>query len=193
MDYLSYCSKCPVLVHCCINPPKDGFVAVGIKDAEKIKKETGKPFHEFLDFSMLSDEMVKDCREDFEGSEGKLRASMFVDNRILRLKVKSNNECIFLDSEKKCSIYHLRPSICSMYPYWCKKEKKKAEETEEQMILIRHDKDPECAVSINNPPALNFPEPEKSNLIKVAKKIEEESEYYKKHIKEFSEKNNLLL
>jgi len=189
MDYLSYCSKCPASVHCCTHHPEDGFVAVGIKNAERIREETGKEFSEFLDYSKLPDEMIKVCREDFEGSEGKLRASMLVGGRILRLKVKPNYECIFLDSEKKCSIYPIRPNICSIYPYWYKKE---TGEREGEIKIIRHDEDPECAVSINNHPKINFPEAEKSMLIEVAKKIEEEIEYCKKYLKEFVEKNKLM-
>ncbi len=38
------------------------------------------------------------------------------------LRVKKDGSCIFLNENKKCTIYNKRPSICSLYPYMLNRE-----------------------------------------------------------------------
>lgn len=168
------CLVCKKKYHCCINPPNKGYVTVYIDEAKKIKKKTGLDYNNFLTFSKLSKKLADASKKDFKGSEARLRASMMVDDRILRLKIKKKGECIFLN-KKKCVIYSVRPSICRLYPYWFKGTK-----------IVVHSGCEYCEL-------LDYELAKKqlNQLVKTAKKIEKQTKDYKKNIVAFVKKNKI--
>ncbi|NBX68273.1 MAG: YkgJ family cysteine cluster protein [Proteobacteria bacterium] len=52
-------------------------------------------------------------------------------NRLFRLKQRENGDCVFLDSNRLCTIYENRPSICRGFPFnsvrpgFCPSQRKK--------------------------------------------------------------------
>ena len=181
-DYLTHCkecSKCPSS-SCCYYEDHTGFIAVSIKDAERIKKETGQPYSEFLDFSLLPEEIIEECRTDPSGSEGEMRYKMLKNNRLLRLKRKKNH-CVFLDEQYRCTIYYFKPLICSMYPFWY-------EIKQGEVKIVPHDRDMDCAFIKNR---IHVPSATTDKLKQIALQIEDEREDYLKRINAFVRKNKL--
>ena len=169
------CLECSKKYHCC----KNGFAFVGIQDAQKIKKATGKEYNEFLDYSPLSKPVLHVLRKGDPSLENSLRHSLIKDEKILRLK-QNKGDCVFL-KEGKCSIYEVRPKICRIYPYWCIKL------LNGRVKVIEHSRYSLCL--IRNLGALT--EDEQKNKKKLFNDIHKEAEYYKKNITEFVAKNNL--
>jgi Fe-S-cluster containining protein len=174
---LHHCLNCPKDVFCCSYDESEGFVFVGLDTARNIKAATGKEFKEFLDYSKLSKEIIDDCRDDTERSEGRLRYAEMKDGKILRLKMHGG-DCIFCKKDL-CTIYDVRPFICRMYPYWFEKKGDK-------INIILHDDESECAIA--NKKALEQSE----ELVATARMILEEKEEYLKGIQEFVKRNNLM-
>lgn len=172
------CLVCSKKYHCCINPSSKGDVAVYIDEAKKIKKKMGLSYNKFLTFSKLPLKLANASKKDSKGTEARLRADMMIDNRILRLKIKKNSECIFLN-KKKCVIYKIRPTICRMYPYWFKNEKGKIK-------IVVHAGCEYCGIEKHE-----LTKKQLNQLVKTAKKIEKQTLYYKKNIAEFVEKNGI--
>ncbi len=174
------CSKCPSS-SCCYYEDHEGFIALGVKEAQEIKEKTGLDFKEFLEFSPLSPAIIEECRNDPPQSEGEMRYQMLQNHRLLRLKTKKHH-CVFLDEKYHCKIYPFRPLICSMYPFWYKINDGKVE-------IIPHDPDTDCAFvrdGIHVPPATI------EKLKKIAAEIEEEKKNYPEQIGEFVNKNGLI-
>lgn len=169
---MNICLKCPKKYHCCINPRSKGYAAVNIDEALLIKKKTGQDFKKFLLFTKLPKRLASLSKADKAGTEARFRAGMMTDDRILRLKTKKNNECVFLKNGK-CSIYSIRPTICRIYPYWFKAGNGRIE-------LVVHQGCEHCDLLSDK-----LAQKQKNDLIKTAKKIIKQRDYYKKHIKEF--------
>ncbi len=180
MDYLKYCGKCPKDIFCCTNPKEeDSFVPIGIEDAEKIKKNTGKKFSEFLDYSKLSEKALKSVEESPENTE------IIKDGRVLRFKMNKEGNCVFL-KDNKCSIHETRALLCKIYPFWYKK-------TESGKIEIElFDKKESCLLSKACLNGIKLSKEDEDELIKVAEEMEKETEYYKKNIDRFVKDNNLM-
>jgi len=191
MNFEKFCSMCwnDKDAFCCYyDDDSVGFITVGIKSAIKIKDKTGLEYSDFLVFSKLPDSMIEECRNDVDGSEGKLRSEMFVDGKILRLKTKHDHTCVFLDGNHKCSIHKFRPLICRVYPFWYSKSDK------EVFDIVKHEDSSGSSVCLFLKFHPNIDQIQKnviSEVKSVAKMIEEEKEHYIKNIKSFVKKNNI--
>jgi Fe-S-cluster containining protein len=137
MDCEKKCKICPPKTHCCVFKENAGFTFVTLSNAKEIHKRTKQEYSQFLDYTPLSPEIISLLKEGDPALEGYLRYSQ-LDNkgRLLRLKKKGNN-CIFLDDNKMCKIYDIRPNICRMYPLWAMRL------TDDSIKVIAHD--PESA------------------------------------------------
>lgn len=180
MNTLNKCLLCSKKYHCCINPPSKGYVTVYIDEARKIKNKTGLNYNEFLTFKKLPEKLADESKADFKGTEARLRASIMINNRILRLKTKKNNECVFLNKKKQCIIYRIRPTICRMYPFWFKNEKGKIK-------IVIHSGCEYCGLIDNK-----LTKKQLNQLKRTAKKIEKQTEHYNKNIVDFVKKNKII-
>lgn len=180
MDYLKHCSKCPKELFCCVNPHREeSFVPIGIEDAEKIRKNTGKEFSEFLDYSKLSEAALKSVENSEENME------IIKDGRVLRFKMGEDGRCVFLENNK-CSIYETRALLCRMYPFWYKK-------TGPGKIEIElFDENEPCGLSRENVKKIRLSKEDEAELIRIAEEMEKETEHYKKNIDRFVKENGLL-
>ncbi len=180
MDCLRHCSKCPPEIFCCTNPREDdGFVPIGIEDAIRISKVTGKKFSEFLDYSKLSKKALNSVKDSKENME------IIKDGRVLRFKMGGEGKCVFLENDL-CSIHEDRALLCRMYPFWYRR-------TESGKIEIElFDKDQPCGLSKDNLDRLKLSKGDKAELIRIAEEMEKETEYYKKNIDKFVKENNLM-
>lgn len=180
------CKTCQTSVHCCIFAKNNGFTFVSIKDALAIKKKTGKDFDYFLDFSPLPKKIVNSLKNDDPNLEGALRFSQLdKKKRILRLKTKKNGYCIFLNENRMCEIYGIRPNVCRIFPFWVMKL------TNGKNIVIGHDSEPRCGMiksiikserNIEN----SISKRKSSEIKKMFKKILIEDNNYKTKIDGFS-------
>ncbi len=141
MYFASYCKNCKKSSHCCIFEDGKGFTFVTPSDARVIAKETGLSYAEFLNYSPLAPKVIAALKGADEMREGALRATQ-VDSsgRILRLKQQANGRCVFLRDDGKCGIYHIRPNICRIYPFWA------MELIDGRIKVIRHDTIPTCPI-----------------------------------------------
>lgn len=79
---------------CCDQP--GGIVYLAPKDAERIASHHKMEVKEWL---------ARDCKQTLDG----------------RFVIKSRPEdgiCIYLDENKKCEIYSVRPQQCKAFPWW---------------------------------------------------------------------------
>lgn len=77
---------------CCIG---DGYVFLDVDEIEKIAS--------FLHLSL---------------DEFGMQYLRKVGNRYALVELPDKEECVFLDSNNKCSIYELRPKNCRTFPFW---------------------------------------------------------------------------
>jgi Fe-S-cluster containining protein len=184
MDFEKECNKCKNSVHCCIFKNESGFAFVGIDDARKIKKETKLEYGSFLDYSKLSKSMINALKHDDPALEGALRYLQLDKNRILKLKIKKDGRCIFLDDNHRCEIYDIRPKICKIFPLWAIRL------TSNKIKVIRHDSETRCGFLKSN--YRNEEDVEKlmtkeeiKYVQKIFREIEKENRYYKNNIRKF--------
>ena len=182
--FKKHCSVCPTEIHCCKFKDNKGFTFVSIKNAKEIKKHTKKDYSYFLDYSPLPKKTISFLKKGDPALEGFLRYNMLDSNyRLLRLKIKENGNCIFLNNDNKCEIYAFRPSVCKIYPFYGIRL------LNNKVKIIPHDSDPKCSVITE----LNSEDVEEILLEKENKsiknefiKIEQESIEYKKNILKIS-------
>ncbi|MDD5625978.1 MAG: YkgJ family cysteine cluster protein [Patescibacteria group bacterium] len=174
MNYLKFCSKCKDNC-CCLKDDEEGIIFIGILDAIKIKKKTGKDFSEFLDFSKLTSSAIK---KNIEKSYRK----MLLDHRLLRMKKKKNGACVFLNKLGVCSIHNFRPLICRLYPfdYYPKKGAGFFNEI------------PECPIQVKYKGTMPLSKSEINRLKKIKRDMRIDDNFYIKNIKKFSNDNKLL-
>ena len=79
---------------CCDQP--GGIVYLSIRDAERIASHHEMEMEAWLE---------RDCRKTLDG-------------RYVLQSRPSDDVCIFLDGEKRCSIYEVRPQQCAAFPWW---------------------------------------------------------------------------
>ena len=174
---MNVCLDCKKKYHCCINPKSKGYVMVNIDEAMRLKQITGLDYDDFLTFSKLPKKLVTDSKNDIISTEARFRSDMMIDGKILRLKTKNNDECIFLENGK-CSVYDIRPTICQLYPYWFEEVKGKVE-------LIIHQGCEYCKLIDEDHEHTKLTVKQKNDLIKTAKRVIKQKNHYKKYIKEF--------
>ncbi|MBU0627635.1 MAG: YkgJ family cysteine cluster protein [Nanoarchaeota archaeon] len=183
MYFESNCKNCKKHEHCCIFDDQLGFVFVGIKNAENIKRTTKKDYSYFLDYSPLPKPLASSLKDEDPVLEGKMRYHQLDKNRILRLKTKKNGKCIFLGDHGKCEIYNIRPNICRIFPFWAIRL------TNNKLKVIEHDPCSDCSVvksiAKNGSVKKNVSKKEAENIKKIFRNIEKEDIYYKKNIKKF--------
>jgi len=186
MQYQSFCRVCPTNAHCCTFKNKSGFTFVGIEDAKKIKSETKKDYNESLDFSPLSEDIVAFLKDDDPSLEGAMRNKQLdKQNRLLRLKTKKDGTCIFLDKNRRCTIYDIRPNICRIFPFWAMKL------NNGKIKIIEHDEKPKCGIiKSKNKEFEDIEDSLSDNEVKEIKKIFgdiiKENKHYKKNIRRFA-------
>jgi uncharacterized protein len=83
------CTQCG---HCCTGAP--GFVWVTEEEIEKIAEFRGEPVREFTALNTR---------------KAKGRVS---------LREKANNDCIFWEKDRGCTVYPVRPAQCRTWPFW---------------------------------------------------------------------------
>lgn len=198
MDFENHCKICKRSVHCCIFKKKEGFVFVGIKDAKRIKIKTDKNFSDFLDYSPLSRKLVNAMKNEGDYLEGAIRNDLLdKQKRLLRLKIKENEHCIFLNDKRRCEIYDIRPNICRIYPFWAMRL------LNGKLKVIGHDENTGCGIikelqtksgnSKENIDLENVLSKKRIEEIKsIMRNIEKENNYYKKSIDAFVKENKLL-
>lgn len=141
MNFEKLCSTCPKEVHCCRFKDNLGFTFLTFEDAQKIRKYSKKEFSYFLDFSPLPKKIVLALKSGDPSLEGVLRYSQLDSKKqLLRLKHKSNGDCIFLNSKGLCEIYSVRPNVCRIFPFWAVKL------ISGKIKVIPHDGEPECQI-----------------------------------------------
>jgi len=170
------CSRCPRHIHCC-KFDTSGFVFIGIKDALKI----GSKLKDFLEFKKLSAKTKYLLRKAPKYSEGYLRFKQLVGGKLLVLKTKKNNDCIFYDDG--CLVYDHRPLICRIYPYWFFLGEKRH--------IIAHGEDSGCLMLKESLGLAVLDKKESEKILKLSKEIEAEDLFYRKNIKKFIKKNKL--
>jgi Fe-S-cluster containining protein len=194
MNFENNCKICKRSVHCCIFKKKQGFAFVDIKTAEKIKQKTGKEFFEFLDYSPLPFKIVAAMKNEDDYLEGSMRVELLdKKNRLLRLKIKDNEHCIFLNDKRRCEIYSIRPNICRIYPFWAMRL------LNGKLKVIRHDSHPRCGIikelQRESGDYTDFEKVLSKKRVKeiklIMENIEKDNIYYKKNIGKFVEKNKL--
>lgn len=79
---------------CCDEP--GGIVYLSITDAERISKHHGMEVQEWLE---------RDCRQTLDG-------------RYVLKSREVDDVCIYLDQNKQCTIYTVRPQQCAAFPWW---------------------------------------------------------------------------
>ncbi|MBU0757972.1 MAG: YkgJ family cysteine cluster protein [Nanoarchaeota archaeon] len=176
MDYKRLCQNCPPEKHCCIFMNNPGFTFVSQSDAKSIKKKTKKEYSYFLDFSPLPKKTVYLLKKDDPSLEGFLRYTMLdKEGRLLRLKTKKDGRCIFLDDNKECEIYDIRPNVCRIYPFWAIRL------IDGNLKIIRHDPEPRCPIIDDigsNDPDEVLSEEELQSIKEIFAEIEKEAGDY---------------
>jgi uncharacterized protein len=84
--------RCTMCGNCCTGAP--GVVWVNDAEVHEIANFVGQTTEEFLEYN----------------------TRVFGDRR--SLVEKSNNDCIFYDRQKGCTIYPVRPRQCRTWPFW---------------------------------------------------------------------------
>ncbi len=102
------CIKCKE--HCCIGPIG---TFITIHDAKRISDFTGKKMKEFCVFDNISKDphFQRYLVKNKDHSYFKISKT----GKILHLKSKPNDECIFL-KDKQCTIHGARPLVCKIFP-----------------------------------------------------------------------------
>ncbi|MBT4334504.1 YkgJ family cysteine cluster protein [archaeon] len=182
MNFKKQCKTCPTRKHCCIFKGDAGFTFVSLSNAKDIKKKIKKDYSFFLDYSPLSKKTINLLKEGDPALEGYLRYSLLdKKGRLLRLKTKKDGKCIFLNDDKKCEIYDIRPNICKIYPLWAMRL------TDNSIKVITHDSEPECPIleSRNTENIEDILSKKEINVIKkIFKLIEKETIDSRKSLKE---------
>lgn len=183
MNTINYCKRCKKEVHCCIFDNL-GFTFVGLADAKRIKSKTKFDYCDFLDYSPLPKKTLKILKNDDPSLEGYLRfTELDKEGRLLRLKKKKDNRCIFLNDMKRCEIYDIRPNICRIYPFWAMKL------LNGKIKIISHDPYPACTIlnkiRLQKDIGFTLLDCDIKELKKIFSKIRKEDIYYKKNIKKF--------
>ena len=83
------CTRCG---HCCTGAP--GFVWVTDEEIEKIAAFRGEPLREFTELYTRK-------------ARGKVS-----------LREKANDDCVFWDKDRGCTVYPVRPAQCRTWPFW---------------------------------------------------------------------------
>jgi Fe-S-cluster containining protein len=83
------CTRCG---NCCTGEP--GFVWVNDTEIRQIAEYLGQPVEEFTQLQ---------TRPTFRGRS---------------LREKANNDCVFWDRQRGCTIYPVRPIQCRTWPFW---------------------------------------------------------------------------
>lgn len=96
--------------HCCIGPVG---TFITLRDAERIANFTGIRMNKFCIFAEISKdkEWQKELMKDRDHSYFEISGS----GKVLQLKAKDNEECIFL-KDRKCSIHEVKPLVCRIFP-----------------------------------------------------------------------------
>jgi len=187
MNFESLCQRCRKEVHCCIFK-KGGFTFISPKEAKEIKEKIKKDYDYFLDYSPLSKKMAGMLKKGDPVLEGRMRYDQLNrKNRILRLKTGQGGRCIFLGNHK-CEIYHLRPNICRIFPFWGMRL------INGRIKVIAHDVDSQCSIikllaKKNEDLEKVLPRPEIIKIRKIFRNIEKEAGTYQKQINRFAEKS----
>ncbi len=79
---------------CCDEP--GGIVYLSEEDATRIAEHFSLPMREWME---------RDCRTTYDG------------RFVLESKIE-DGRCIYLDGEKACTIYEVKPAQCSAFPFW---------------------------------------------------------------------------
>jgi Fe-S-cluster containining protein len=192
MKWEKLCFECKKDVHCCRFMNNSGFVFVGIKTAEQIRDKTNIKFSDFLDYSPLDKQTVRNMKKQDFHLEGNMRFQLLDDeNRLLRLKIE-HEKCIFLNDKGRCDIYDIRPNICKIYPFWALRL------IDGSLKVITHDDNSSCQIikKLENEGGkkdmeLVLSKIKIKEIKEIMKNIEKENKFYKENIGEFVSKNKL--
>jgi len=83
------CTRCG---HCCTGAP--GFVWVTDEEIQSIAAFRGEPLREFIELYTRK-------------ARGKVS-----------LREKANDDCVFWDKDRGCTVYPVRPAQCRTWPFW---------------------------------------------------------------------------
>lgn len=115
MSVCSQCSKLSGYGGCCRVPPSSAEYQfpITLEDAQLIKAHTGKDLEEFIEIDKVSAFVAKSFQKI-----SPFLYNQVVDGYRVKLKLKENGECVFLDPEAGCTIKSVRPLICKMFPFF---------------------------------------------------------------------------
>lgn len=106
--------KCILCGRCCSDPKT--LINVTFRDILRIKKFLNIQIQDilkYIGFYTFKDEKIEKYLEKM------LYTPVITENgqAFIALLKKENGDCIFLDHNKKCSIYEHRPKICQCFPF----------------------------------------------------------------------------
>ena len=99
---------------CCQVPPhlQELQLPITLSDVKQISDFIGKSFDHFVDIDTVSDY----AQVNFDSLSPLIKAQI-VDGHRIKLKVRENGQCIFLDPGEGCTIKSVRPSVCKLFPF----------------------------------------------------------------------------
>tara|TARA_Y100000034_G_scaffold89941_1_gene108312 strand:+ start:8052 stop:8609 length:558 start_codon:yes stop_codon:yes gene_type:complete len=164
------CTKCKE--HCCIGPIG---TFITIHDAKRMSDYSKLPMNEFCFFGNISKDpkWQKVLMDEKDHSYFKISST----GKILQLKSKDNDECIFL-KDFKCEVHPSRPLVCKIFPVGYKFDGSLCYFEEDEYCKFMHE---DVCVTCKNI-GLSIDE-----VKKIVKQHLEEVEQYKKYEKYFLE------
>ena len=171
MDSVNKCYNCKY--HCCIG---EYATFLTLRDALRIKKKIEGELEEFCFYGPICSD--KKEQKKLLKSKDHTYFDFSSSGNVLQLKAKKDHSCVFLDDEKKCSVYDIRPLICRVFPVWYK---------DNPFTLIMDDDDcDDCWISTGNLDStcknLGHSRKSMTKLIKQFKKEIDEYKGYEKYL-----------
>jgi len=71
-------------------------------------------------YILLKQKEAENIRKFLKLSSGWFRRKYLVNlsAESIGIRIEDDGECVFLDNERKCKIYSVRPIQCKTYPFW---------------------------------------------------------------------------
>jgi len=107
-DPYTICHTCGLSRKYCCKTPHAIFI--GIPEAIRIHQKTGLKYSDFIIYTSFSEEQFREAFVDLIPS-----------GKTIALKRKQNNSCVF-HTDDGCRIPYLKPSICTLFPFWYEQE-----------------------------------------------------------------------
>ena len=109
------CSRLKGYGGCCRVPAsaRDAQFPITLADTQKIQDHTGKSLSEFIEI----DKVVPAIESGFYKLSPLLK-DQIVDGYRIKLKLREDGNCVFLEDGKGCTLGENRPLVCKLFPFW---------------------------------------------------------------------------